>query len=87
MWSSLCPVSPDDRIELHLLPAGPEHVLHTHSGNQPGRQTLLRMRWLSNAPPDEHGTAITRQRLHKKFGADLRGVVTRYYWETESSQS
>ena len=61
VWSSLWPVSPDDTIEFELSP------------NLAG--TVLRFRWLTTRPPDHRGVAITRQRLNRYFGSDLRGWV------------
>jgi len=65
-WSSLWPASPDDVIEFSLS---------TVERGIPRRQrSQMRVRWLSSSPPDERGIAITRQRLGRKFGADLRGM-------------
>lgn len=80
VWSSLWPASPEDRIELELSLAGPEYVLYSRTDHDAGRQSLLRMRWLTASPPDARGVGITRQRLNQKFGADLRAVVSEYYW-------
>jgi hypothetical protein len=67
--SSFWPASSDDVIEFSLS-STEEHGI-------PGRQgSQMRMRWRSSSPPDERGIAITRQRLNRKFGADLRGVDT-----------
>lgn len=60
-WSSLWPVSSTDTVEFELSRYG--------SGSE------LRFRWLSENPPDERGINITRQRLNKKFAADLRAWV------------
>jgi hypothetical protein len=62
VWSSFWPVSPGDTIEFELWPS---------DGG-----TAVRFRWLSESPPDERGVAITRQRLNRKIGADLREWVT-----------
>jgi hypothetical protein len=61
VWSSFWPVSPGDTIEFDL--------------SRDGRGTALRFRWFTNSPPDERGIAITRQRLNRKFGGELRGWV------------
>jgi hypothetical protein len=61
VWSSLWPVSPEDTVEFHLAPDGPG--------------TTLRFIWRSPSPPDERGIAITRQRLNRKFGGDLRKFI------------
>jgi hypothetical protein len=58
VWSSLWPVSPDDTIEFHLAP---------HESG-----TEVRFIWRSSSPPDARGIAITRQRLNRKLGRDLR---------------
>ncbi len=72
VWSSLWPVSPDDRIEIALA--------------RFGGGTELRFQWLTNSPPDERGIGITRQRLNRKFGADLRAWTDSWSspvsWET-----
>jgi len=59
-WSSVWPVSPTDTIEFEL-------------GRRSGGGTSLRFRWLTAHPPDARGIAITRQRLNRKLGGDLRG--------------
>lgn len=59
VWSSLWPVSPDDTVEFQLVRYGPG--------------TELRFIWRSPSPPDERGIGITRQRLNRKLGGDLRG--------------
>jgi hypothetical protein len=58
VWSSLWPVSPGDTVELQLVPDG--------------AGSALRFVWRSPSPPDERGIAITRQRLNRKLGRDLR---------------
>ena len=63
VWSSPWPVSPNDTIEFSLTIWG-------HDG------TALRFRWLTDAPPDDRGVAITRQRLNTKLGGFLRGWLT-----------
>ena len=65
VWSSFWPVSPDDTVEITLTSDG-EH------------RTTLRYSWLTDAPPDERGIAITRQRLNTRFGGDIRGWTGRY---------
>ncbi len=69
VWSSFWPVSPDDIIELDL-------------SSQWGPESQLRVRWLSRTPPDERGIGITRQRLNRKFGGDIRGLVHLFSWGT-----
>jgi hypothetical protein len=61
VWASLWPVSPTDTIEFDLEPylAG----------------TDLRFRWWSAHPPDSRGIAITRQRLNRYLGSDLRALA------------
>jgi len=59
VWSSLWPISPKDRIEIALA---------EDSGD-----TTLSFKWLSETPPDARGIGITRQRLNKTFGGDIRG--------------
>lgn len=59
VWSSLWPVSPDDTVEFVL--------------SRYGAGTELRFIWRSSSPPDERGIRITRQRLNRKLGSDLRG--------------
>jgi len=63
VWSSFWPVSPNDTIEIDL------------SNLEDG--TELRFRWYSDSPPDERGIAITRQRLNRKFGGNLRAPASR----------
>jgi hypothetical protein len=60
LWSSFWPVSPDDIIDFSL-------------STPDAGGSAMRMRWLSSSPPDDRGIAITRQRLGRKFGGDLRG--------------
>jgi hypothetical protein len=64
VWASLWPVSPTDTIEFDLEPflAG----------------TSLRFRWWTAQPPDDRGIAITRQRLNRYLGSDLRGWVSNW---------
>ncbi|MBV8931987.1 MAG: hypothetical protein JO285_05470, partial [Kutzneria sp.] len=61
VWSSLWPVRPEDTVEFYLAPDGPG--------------TTLRFVWRSPSPPDERGVAITRQRLNRKLGGDLRRFI------------
>jgi hypothetical protein len=70
VWSSFWPVSPDDIIEFSLSSTTQHEIT---------RGSQMRVRWLSNSPPDERGIAITRQRLGRKFGADLRGLDSDFY--------
>ena len=58
LWSSLWPVSPSDTIEF---------LLEEEHG-----ATRVRFIWRSKSPPDARGVAITRQRLNRKVGGDLR---------------
>jgi hypothetical protein len=87
VWSSLWPVSPNDRIELDLSLAESKHVLFSVKDNDRGPQSLLRLQWLSDSPPDARGIGITRQRLNQKFGGDLRGITSVWYWLGRSSRS
>jgi hypothetical protein len=66
VWSSFWPVSPDDTIEFELSPST--------------QGTSIRFRWFTASPPGERGIGITRQRLNRKFGGDLRAVVSEFYW-------
>jgi hypothetical protein len=66
VWSSFWPVSPADTIEFDL------------SSGRGG--TAIRFRWYTDSPPDERGIGITRQRLNRKFGGDLRAVTSEFYW-------
>jgi hypothetical protein len=68
VWSSFWPVSPEDTIVFDI------------SGS--GSRCSVRFRWFSDSPPDDRGIGITRQRLNRKFGADIRSVVSDYYWST-----
>jgi hypothetical protein len=70
VWSSFWPVSPEDVIEFSLSTTD-EHGYRQRS--------QMRMRWLSSSPPDERGIAITRQRLNRKFGADLRSIDSDFW--------
>jgi hypothetical protein len=85
-WSSFWPVSPDDVVEFDLWAmAGARPYLS--AGKIIRRPpTALRLRWLSPTPPDERGIGISRQRLNRKLGGDLRAVVSAYYWEGSDSQ-
>ena len=68
VWSSFWPVSPEDTIVFDISGSGP--------------RCSVRFRWFSDSPPDDRGIGITRQRLNRKFGADIRSVVSDYYWST-----
>ena len=72
VWSSFWPVSPADTIELELTSECPE-------------MTALLLMWFTSTPPDERGIGITRQRLNRKLGGDLRFVVSAYYWSSRST--
>ena len=74
VWSSFWPVSPDDTIELDLVSEGRE-------------KTTVRLRWLTDRPPDDRGIGVTRQRLNRKIGGDLRGVVSEYFWDNIAPRS
>jgi hypothetical protein len=71
VWSSFWPISPADTIEITLRS---EH----RDGEFLRDSTILSYRWLTDSPPDERGIAITRQRLNKRFGGDIRGWTGRY---------
>ena len=71
VWSSFWPVSPADTIEFDLAPSR--------------EGTSIRFRWFTASPPDERGIGITRQRLNRKFGGDLRAVVSEFYWSSRES--
>lgn len=58
VWSSLWPVSPGDTVEFELT--------------RYGAGTEVRFIWRSPSPPDKRGIGITRQRLNRKLGSDLR---------------
>ena len=79
VWASFWPVSPDDTIWFDLSEMV-DQPLVTHSGFSDGHPTEIRMRWFTTYPPDERGVAITRQRLNRKIGSDLRAVTSEYYW-------
>jgi hypothetical protein len=68
VWSSFWPVSPNDTIEFDLT---------SDIGG-----TQIRFRWYTDAPPDERGIAITRQRLNRKFGGNLRAASSEHFWAT-----
>jgi hypothetical protein len=76
VWSSFWPVSPDDIIELILSPDPTRTTARMFSATG----SALRVRWLSSSPPDDRGIGITRWRLSRKFGGDLRAVESEYYW-------
>lgn len=79
VWSSFWPVSPGDTIEFDLREPGRQRG----GASRVSEGTSLRFRWLTDAPPDERGVAITRQRLNKKLGSDLRAWVDSA-WSTVS---
>jgi hypothetical protein len=62
VWSSPWPVSPSDRIEFLISGVG--------------LNASVRLRWLTESPPDQRGVAITRQRLNYKLASELRGWLT-----------
>jgi hypothetical protein len=68
VWSTFWPAAPNDVVVLDLSSDFPQ-------------RSRLRMRWLTDSPPDERGIGITRQRLNQKFGADIRGYVSVYFWQ------
>jgi hypothetical protein len=73
VWSSFWPISPGDTIEVALT--------------EDRGTTTLRFEWFTSAPPDERGTAITRQRLNAKFGGDIRGwLAGDEAWEARRPQ-
>jgi hypothetical protein len=47
--------------------------------------TALRFRWYTDSPPDERGIGITRQRLNRKIGGNLRAVVYEWYWSSRGA--
>jgi len=59
VWSSFWPAAPDDTIEVLL--------------EEKFTGTTLRWIWRSPTPPDARGVGITRQRVNKKLGGDVRG--------------
>lgn len=59
VWSSFWPVSPDDTIALTLA--------------EDRGSTTVRLVWMSSTAPDDRGIGITRQRLNRKLGGDIRG--------------
>jgi hypothetical protein len=71
VWSSFWPVSPAGTIEFDLAPSGDG--------------TSIRFRWFTASPPDDRGISINRQRLNRKFGGDLRAVVSAFYWSSRES--
>lgn len=72
VWSTFWPVSPNDTIEFDLS---------GHTG-----WADLRFRWYTDSPPDARGIGITRQRLNRKFGADLRAVNQGIFPEPTGAQ-
>ena len=68
VWSSLWPVSPNDTIQFDLA-----------HDDRHWRNTSVRFRWFSETPPDARGIGITRQRLNRKLGSDLRAWVDSAY--------
>ncbi len=72
VWSSFWPVSPDDTVVLDLEPDGED-------------ETTIRLRWVTRQPPDARGVGITRQRLNRKLGGDLRSIVAKHYWATRQA--
>jgi hypothetical protein len=63
-----------------LWPVSPEDTIEFDlSGG-----TAIRFRWYTNAPPDERGIGMTRQRLNQKFGGNLRAVVSEWYWSSRA---
>jgi hypothetical protein len=69
VWSSFWPSSPGDTIEFELRPHG--------NGSE------LRFLWRTSSPPDERSVAITRQRLNKKLGGEIRGAFA--WWPPDLS--
>jgi hypothetical protein len=72
VWSSMWPVSPDDTVEFDLW----REVTAVDT------KTAIRFRWFSSSPPDARGIAITRQRLNRKLGGNLRGIEAEFFWST-----
>jgi hypothetical protein len=61
VWSSLWPVSPEDRIEFTIRPDG--------------GGAAVRFVWSSPAPPDERGIGLVRHHLNEALAGDLRWWV------------
>jgi hypothetical protein len=80
VWSSFWPVSPDDVIRFDLSELTDEREFLRSVAAVEECPTAIRMRSLSDYPPDERGVAITRQRLNRKIGGDLRAVTSACYW-------
>ena len=59
VWGSMWPVSPADTVEFDL--------------DWDHRGTALTFEWWTDQPPDERGIGITRQRLNRLLGGDIRG--------------
>jgi hypothetical protein len=84
VWSSFWPVSPRDTIEFELSESDADYRFMSRGQVVDDKPTTVRFRWYSDFPPDARGIAITRQRLNRKFGGDLRAVVSEYYWNGPS---
>jgi hypothetical protein len=80
VWSSFWTVSPRDTIEFDLSAIGSDACLISKGKFVYGEPSAIRFRWFTDSPPDERGIALTRQRLNRKFGGDLRAVVSEFYW-------
>ena len=61
VWSSLWPVSPEDRIEFHIRPDG--------------AGAAVRFVWSSTKPPDERGIGLVRHHLNEAIAEHLRDWV------------
>lgn len=61
VWSSLWPVSPEDRIEFRIRPDGDG--------------AAVRFVWSSPNPPDERGIGLVRHRLNEAIAEHLRDWV------------
>lgn len=61
IWTSLWPISPDDRIEFYVRPDG--------------AGSAVRFVWCSRRPPDEKGIGLVRHHLNEMIAGDLRRWV------------
>lgn len=61
VWSSLWPVSPEDRIQFHLRPDG--------------AGSAIRFEWTTKSPPDERGIGLVRHHLNEMIAGHLRDWV------------
>ena len=80
VWSSFWPASPHDTIEFDLSGTGSVERQVVARKVVDLEPTAIRFRWFSDSPPDARGIGITRQRLYRKLGGNLRAVVSEYFW-------